>query len=169
MRAVLQRVRSAAVSIGGETRRTNREGLSGASGDRPRGHRAGGDFLLDKILGLRVFEDEAGKMNRSLTDCGGELLVVSQFTLYADCRKGRRPSFTGAARPETAVPLYERFLCGSQSRGRAHRMRGIRRGHARQPAKRRPRHHPAGYRRNYARQTGKTRIREEPGNVEKRV
>ena len=64
-----------------------------------------------------MFEDEAGKMNRSLIDCGGGLLVVSQFTLYADCRRGRRPSFTGAARPETAVPLYERFLAGAARAG----------------------------------------------------
>ena len=117
MRAVLQRVRSAAVSIGGETAGQIGKGFLVLLGIAPEDTEQEGDFLLDKILGLRVFEDEAGKMNRSLTDCGGELLVVSQFTLYADCRKGRRPSFTGAARPETAVPLYERFLAGARAAG----------------------------------------------------
>ena len=92
MRAVLQRVRSAAVSIGGETAGQIGKGFLVLLGIAPEDTEQEGDFLLDKILGLRVFEDEAGKMNRSLTDCGGELLVVSQFTLYADCRKGRRPS-----------------------------------------------------------------------------
>ena len=73
--------------------------------------------LADKALGLRIFCDEAGKMNRSLADIGGQVLVVSQFTLYADCRKGKRPSFTGAALPELAVPLYEQFLQECRSRG----------------------------------------------------
>src|SRR5205823_7440795 len=67
-------------------------------------------WLADKIVGLRIFSDEAGKMNRSVAEVGGGVLVVSQFTLYGDCRKGRRPSFIGAAPPETAVPLYEAFL-----------------------------------------------------------
>jgi len=66
--------------------------------------------LAGKVAGLRVFEDEEGKMNRGVTDAGGAVLVVSQFTLYGDCRKGRRPSFDAAARPETALPLYERFV-----------------------------------------------------------
>ena len=104
MRAVLQRVRSAAVSIGGETAGQIGKGFLVLLGIAPEDTEQEGDFLLDKILGLRVFEDEAGKMNRSLTDCGGELLVVSQFTLYA-------------ARPETAVPLYERFLAGARAAG----------------------------------------------------
>ena len=84
MRAVLQRVRSAAVSIGGETAGQIGKGFLVLLGIAPEDTEQEGDFLLDKILGLRVFEDEAGKMNRSLTDCGGELLVGSQFTLYAD-------------------------------------------------------------------------------------
>jgi D-tyrosyl-tRNA(Tyr) deacylase len=67
-------------------------------------------WLAEKIVGLRVFEDEAGKMNRSLADVGGGMLVISQFTLYGDCRKGRRPSFTGAAPPELAERLYEAFV-----------------------------------------------------------
>jgi D-tyrosyl-tRNA(Tyr) deacylase len=67
-------------------------------------------WLANKVAGLRIFEDDAGKMNRSLLDTGGSALVVSQFTLYGDCRKGRRPSFTHAARPEIAEPLCERFM-----------------------------------------------------------
>jgi D-tyrosyl-tRNA(Tyr) deacylase len=68
------------------------------------------DWMADKVLGLRVFTDAEGKMNLGLEDVGGALLVVSQFTLYGDARKGRRPSFIGAARPEQAIPLYERFV-----------------------------------------------------------
>ena len=74
------------------------------------------DKLSDKVCGLRVFEDENGKMNRNLEQAGGSLLVVSQFTLFADC-KSRRPGFTGAARPETAIPLYERFMAQCEARG----------------------------------------------------
>ncbi len=117
MRAVLQRVKSASVSIEGKTAGAIGPGFLVLLGVAPEDTQEECDFLLDKILGLRVFEDEAGKMNRSLCDRGGALLVVSQFTLYADCRKGRRPSFTGAARPETAVPLYERFLAGARQAG----------------------------------------------------
>ena len=117
MRAVLQRVRSASVSIGGEAVGKIGKGFLVLLGISPEDTEREGDFLLDKLLGLRVFEDGDGKMNRSLLDCGGALLVVSQFTLYADCRKGRRPSFTGAARPETAIPLYERFLEGARAAG----------------------------------------------------
>lgn len=117
MRAVLQRVKSASVTIGERTAGAIGAGFLVLLGVAPEDTEEECDFLLDKILGLRVFEDEAGKMNRSLCDQGGALLVVSQFTLYADCRKGRRPSFTGAARPETAVPLYERFLAGARQAG----------------------------------------------------
>ena len=117
MRAVLQRVKRASVSIEGKTAGAIGPGFLVLLGVAPEDTQEECDFLLDKILGLRVFEDEAGKMNRSLCDRGGALLVVSQFTLYADCRKGRRPSFTGAARPETAVPLYERFLAGARQAG----------------------------------------------------
>jgi len=74
------------------------------------------DWMADKVVGLRVFPDDDGKMNRSLEDVSGGLLVVSQFTLYGDTRKGRRPSFIGAARPEVAVPLYERFVASLRSR-----------------------------------------------------
>jgi D-tyrosyl-tRNA(Tyr) deacylase len=74
-------------------------------------------WMADKIVGLRIFADDEDKMNRSIIDSGGELLVVSQFTLYGDAVKGRRPSFVDAARPEQAVPLYERFLALLRERG----------------------------------------------------
>ncbi|MCL2568449.1 MAG: D-aminoacyl-tRNA deacylase [Oscillospiraceae bacterium] len=73
--------------------------------------------LADKICGLRVFGDENGQMNRALADVGGTLLVISQFTLYGNCKKGRRPDFLAAARPETAIPLYERFVAECRERG----------------------------------------------------
>jgi len=73
--------------------------------------------LADKLCSLRIFDDEDGKINRSLDDVHGEILVVSQFTLYANCRKGRRPDFLAAARPETAVPLYERFAALCRAKG----------------------------------------------------
>jgi D-tyrosyl-tRNA(Tyr) deacylase len=75
------------------------------------------DYLVDKTLHLRIFEDDAGRMNRSLLDVGGELLVVSQFTLYGDCRKGRRPSFVQAAPPDMAEKLYEYFVGRARERG----------------------------------------------------
>jgi D-tyrosyl-tRNA(Tyr) deacylase len=74
-------------------------------------------WLADKIVGLRIFADEDGKMNRSLAHVGGEVLVVSQFTLYGDCQKGRRPSFVEAAPPEVAIPLYEEFVMIVRSLG----------------------------------------------------
>jgi D-tyrosyl-tRNA(Tyr) deacylase len=74
-------------------------------------------WLADKIIGLRIFEDDAGKMNRSLAEAGGAMLVVSQFTLYGDCRKGRRPSFTSAAPPELAEKLYEHFVAHVRAAG----------------------------------------------------
>ncbi len=82
------------------------------------------DFLAGKILNLRIFEDDAGKMNRSLLETGGALLVVSQFTLYGDCRKGRRPSFDSAAPAEQARSLYERFIAVAREGG-AHVETGI--------------------------------------------
>jgi D-tyrosyl-tRNA(Tyr) deacylase len=110
MRAVVTRVRHASVTIdGAETARIG-QGFLILLGIAPTDTEALSTKLAEKILSLRVFEDENGKMNRSLGDCGGEVLVVSQFTLYADCKHGRRPSFTGAASPQIAIPLYEHFL-----------------------------------------------------------
>ncbi len=110
MKAVLQRVKRASVAIGGEGVGEISSGLLLFLGVTEEDSEKKCDFLAEKAANLRIFEDEAGKMNRSLLDAGGQMLVVSQFTLCADCRKGRRPSFTGAARPEKAVPLYERFI-----------------------------------------------------------
>ena len=117
MRAVVTRVREASVEIENKIVGQIGEGflilLGVAHEDTP----AHCTKLADKILGLRVFEDENGKMNRSLTDVGGQVLVVSQFTLYGNCSHGRRPSFIAAARPETAIPLYEQFLDECRKRG----------------------------------------------------
>ncbi len=117
MRAVVTRVKSASVAIAGETVGSIGQGFLILLGIAPEDTAAHCRKLADKLLGLRVFCDENGKMNRSLTDVGGSVLVVSQFTLYADCRHGRRPSFTGAAVPEIAVPLYEQFLEECRMRG----------------------------------------------------
>lgn len=110
MRAVLTRVNSASVTIDGKVNGAIGKGflilLGIAPGDTP----AHCKKLAEKALGLRIFCDEQGKMNLSLSQVGGQVLVVSQFTLYADCRKGKRPSFTGAAGPDLAIPLYEQFL-----------------------------------------------------------
>lgn len=117
MRAVITRVKSASVSIAGSVVGEIGHGLLILLGVGPDDTPELCEKLADKALGLRIFCDEAGKMNRSLADIGGQVLVVSQFTLYADCRKGKRPSFTGAALPEQAVPLYEQFLQEFRSRG----------------------------------------------------
>ena len=117
MKAVVTRVNSASVSIDGSVCGRIGKGflilLGVAPEDTPEKCRK----LAEKILGLRVFRDENDKMNLSLSDVGGEVLVVSQFTLYGDCRHGRRPSFTGAAAPELAIPLYEQFLQECRDRG----------------------------------------------------
>lgn len=117
MRAVLQRCTRGAVSINGETVGAVGQGFVLLLGIRTGDTAAECDYLLEKILHLRVFEDAEGRLNRSLLDIGGELLIISQFTLYADCKKGRRPSFGTAARPEEAVPLYERFLLQAKGHG----------------------------------------------------
>ncbi len=109
MRLVLQRVRSGKVSVDGKTLAEIGPGLVILLGIAPGDDEVQARYLAEKVAHLRIFEDEAGKMNRSLLDTGGEAIVVSQFTLYADTRKGRRPSFTDAALPETARPLVERF------------------------------------------------------------
>jgi D-tyrosyl-tRNA(Tyr) deacylase len=109
MRVILQRVNNSIVTVEGEPIAEIGLGVVILLGI---GHGDGEEqarYLANKIANLRIFEDEAGKINRSLLDVGGEAIVVSQFTLYADTRKGRRPSFTDAAPPETASPLVERF------------------------------------------------------------
>jgi len=110
MKAVIQRVDSASVSVGGSEVSRIGAGLLVLLGVEKGDSERDADFLLDKIIHLRIFEDGEGKMNRSLVDISGELLVVSQFTLLADCRKGRRPSFTDAADPARATALYEYVL-----------------------------------------------------------
>ena len=117
MRAVVTRVKSASVAIGGEIVGQIGQGFLILLGVAPDDTDAQCKKLADKALGLRVFCDENGKMNRSLADVGGQVLVVSQFTLYADCKKGKRPSFTGAAVPDIAIPLYEQFLDECRARG----------------------------------------------------
>ncbi len=110
MRVVLQRVSSASVSIGGEVASQIGGGMLVLLGIAVDDSREDADWLAKKIAGLRIFSDEGGLMNRSLTEAGGQLLVVSQFTLLADYAKGNRPSYIRAARPEMAVPLYEYFI-----------------------------------------------------------
>ena len=109
MRALLQRVLSASVSVGGETVGAIGPGYLILLGVREGDTEAEAAFLARKTAELRIFEDEAGKMNRSLLDAGGEALVVSQFTLCADCRKGRRPSCVAAMRPPESEALYLRY------------------------------------------------------------
>jgi D-tyrosyl-tRNA(Tyr) deacylase len=110
MKAVIQRVDRASVSVDGNEVSRIGGGLLVLLGVEKGDSEKDADFLLDKITHLRIFEDGEGKMNLSLLDISGELLVVSQFTLLADCRKGRRPSFTDAADPATAAMLYEYML-----------------------------------------------------------
>jgi len=113
MRAVLQRVTEARVVVEGATVGAVGAGLVVLLGVGKGDTSADADYLLDKILGLRIFSDDAGKMNRNVQDAGGSLLVVSQFTLYADCRKGRRPSFDPAAPPAEAESLYNYFVASA--------------------------------------------------------
>ena len=110
MRAVLTRVKHASVSVDGKIIGQIGEGFLVLLGVTHEDTEAQAEKLADKLTGLRIFEDENEKMNRSLTDVGGQLLIVSQFTLYANCKKGRRPEFLAAARPEVAIPLYEKFV-----------------------------------------------------------
>jgi len=117
MRAVIQRVSRARVRVEGKTIGEIGAGLLVLLGVGKGDTAAEGAFLLDKIVHLRIFEDEQGKMNLSLLDCGGELMIISQFTLYADCRKGRRPSFTDASPPDDARKLYDYFVGAARTRG----------------------------------------------------
>jgi D-tyrosyl-tRNA(Tyr) deacylase len=110
MRAVVQRATRARVVIDGDTVGEIGRGLVVLLGVTHTDTAEAAAWLADKVVGLRIFNDDDGKMNRSVADVGGGVLVVSQFTLYGDCQKGRRPSFIDAARPELAVPLYEAFV-----------------------------------------------------------
>jgi len=110
MRAVIQRVKRAKVTVNGETTGEIGTGLLVLLGVGRGDDEAAAEYLAAKIAGLRVFEDGEGKMNLSVTDVGGAVLAVSQFTLYGDVRKGKRPSFDEAAKPETARALYEYFV-----------------------------------------------------------
>ena len=110
MRAVIQRVSKASVMVDGAAVGAVDQGLLILLGLTEGDDESHAAWLAQKIAGLRIFEDGDGKMNRSLLDVGGGALVISQFTLYGDCRKGRRPSFVHAAHPDLAAPLYERFV-----------------------------------------------------------
>ena len=117
MRSVVQRVRRGSVTINGESVGRIGHGLvvllGVAEDDKPED----AEWMAGKLVNLRIFEDDAGKMNRSLLDCRGEMLVISQFTLYGDCRKGRRPSFIQAAAPEKGDALYRHFIKQVQHHG----------------------------------------------------
>ncbi|MBE7043978.1 MAG: D-tyrosyl-tRNA(Tyr) deacylase [Ruminococcaceae bacterium] len=110
MRAVIQRVKSAEVTVDGATIGKIGQGILVFLGVADEDNEQDMKYLADKIIGLRIFEDENEKMNLSLQDVGGSLLIVSQFTLYGDCRKGRRPSFDGAGKPDHANRLYEEMI-----------------------------------------------------------
>lgn len=109
MRAVVQRVTEGSVTVEGKVTGEIKNGFVVLLGVGNEDTEADADYIADKVSNLRVFEDENGKMNLSLRDVGGEILAVSQFTLYGDCRKGRRPGFTEAAPPEKAKALYDYF------------------------------------------------------------
>jgi D-tyrosyl-tRNA(Tyr) deacylase len=117
MRAVVQRVSRAAVAVDGQVVGAVERGLLVLLGVAPTDTEAEARWLADKVVGLRIFPDAEGKMNRDVAEAGGGVLVVSQFTLYGDCRKGRRPSFVGAAPPEVAKPLYEAFVAAVRANG----------------------------------------------------
>ncbi len=117
MRAVIQRVSSSKVTVEENITGEIKKGLLVLLGVTHEDTSKDVDYILDKVINLRIFEDENEKMNLSLKDINGELLVVSQFTLYGDCRKGRRPSFTSAAKPEIANELYEQFIDKAKKEG----------------------------------------------------
>ena len=117
MRVVLQRVSRAEVRVDGRVTGSIGTGFLILVGFAPGDTESQLVWMADKLLGLRIFGDDEGKMNRALADVGGGLLVVSQFTLYGDARKGRRPSFTDAAPPDVAIPLYERFVALLHEKG----------------------------------------------------
>lgn len=117
MRVVVQRVSRAAVAVDGATVGSIGCGLLLLVGFTDGDDETRIAWMTDKVIGLRIFPDDEGKMNRSLSDVGGEVLVVSQFTLYGDVSRGRRPSFITAARPDVAIPLYESFVSSLRAQG----------------------------------------------------
>ena len=117
MRAVVQRVSRASVTVEGRVTGSIGRGLLVLVGFAPDDAPDRVEWMADKVAGLRVFADHEGKMNRDLAAVGGAVLVVSQFTLYGDASKGRRPSFIGAASPDVAIPLYEAFIAALRGRG----------------------------------------------------
>jgi D-tyrosyl-tRNA(Tyr) deacylase len=117
MRAVVQRVSRASVTIDGRTVGAIDRGLAVLLGVGKQDTAEHVEWMADKIASLRIFADDEGKMNRDIVAAGGAVLVVSQFTLYGDVAKGRRPSFVSAAPPETAIPLYEAFVAALAARG----------------------------------------------------
>jgi D-aminoacyl-tRNA deacylase len=117
MRVVLQRVSRAAVSIAGRTAGSIERGYCLLVGFTHGDTTAQVDWMAEKVAGLRLFSDADGKMNLGIDEVKGEILVISQFTLYGDAAKGRRPSFIDAARPEVAIPLYQHFLTALRERG----------------------------------------------------
>ena len=110
MRAVVQRVTGASVTVDGETIGAIADGLCVLLGVSVDDGESDADYISEKLLGLRIFDDENGVPNRSVVDVGGAILLISQFTLLGDARKGRRPSYIDAARPEQAIPLYEHCI-----------------------------------------------------------
>lgn len=110
MRAVVQRVREASVTIDGVVKGSIGKGYMVLLGVEDIDEREDLDYICDKLIGLRIFEDADGKLNLDIRDIGGEILLISQFTLYGDARKGRRPGFIKAARPEKAIPMYEEAI-----------------------------------------------------------
>lgn len=117
MRAVVQRVKQSSVNVNGDMVGEIGRGLLVLLGVASDDSTDDADFMVNKIVHLRIFEDENEKMNRSLKEVGGEMLVVSQFTLLGDCRKGRRPSFIHAAKPDRATELYEYFVKKTREQG----------------------------------------------------
>ncbi|MDR7869846.1 MAG: D-aminoacyl-tRNA deacylase [Tissierellaceae bacterium] len=117
MRVVVQRVKEASVTVNGDIVGSINKGLLVLLGVGDEDDDKDLDYLVEKVLGLRIFEDENDKMNLSLLDVEGELLVVSQFTLYGDVRKGKRPSFTGSAHPDIAIAMYEDFIQSARDMG----------------------------------------------------
>ena len=117
MKAVLMRVKRASVTIDEKETRSIGEGYLILLGVTHEDTEVQAVKLADKLCSLRIFEDDEGKINRSIDDVGGEVMIISQFTLYGNCRKGRRPEFLNAARPEVAIPLYEKFVSLVREKG----------------------------------------------------